>query len=99
MVYYLSSLFPEHSKICALFNEDIFKCAVTEIIIGPKNNSDVFPLVHKLREQLERSSTELLSFLEACTRKIHKKTLDLKLSKNHPQYRLEQRKDVLLSNF
>ena len=64
MVYFLSSLFPDHPKIVALFNEDIFKCAVSEIIIPPNNNSDVFPLVQKLREQLERSSTDLLSFFE-----------------------------------
>ena len=71
MVYFLSSLFPDHPKIVALFNEDIFKCAVSEIIIPPNNNS-VFPLVQKMREQLERSSTDLLSFFEACTRKIYK---------------------------
>ena len=76
MVYHLSSLFPEHTKIFALFNEDIFKCAVSEIIIGPKNNPDVFPLVKKLREQLDRSSTELLSFFEACTRKIYKTRIE-----------------------
>ena len=39
--------FPDHPKIVALFNEDIFKCAVSEIIIPPNNNSDVFPLVQK----------------------------------------------------
>ena len=76
IVYFLSSLFPDHPKIVALFNEDIFKCAVSEIIIPPNNNSDVFPLVQKLREQLERSSTDLLSFFEACTRKIYKTRIE-----------------------
>ena len=69
----------EHSKISQLINEDIFKCAVSEIIIGPKNSSDVFPVVIKLREQLERTSTGILSFLEECTRNIHEK-LHLKTS-------------------
>ena len=61
--------FSAHSKIIATFNEDDFKCAVSEIMIGAKKEN--FPVVEKLRDQLKRSLTEIFPFFEACSRKVH----------------------------
>ena len=64
-----SSLFQAHSKISEMFNEVHFKCVVSDIITGAIKESDVcFPFVQKLRERLERSSTEIFPFFEACSR-------------------------------
>ena len=69
----LWSLFPAHPKISELFDEADFKSAVLEIMTGTKGGSvGDFPVVEKLREQLERSSTEIFPFFEACSRKVHK---------------------------
>ena len=68
----VSSLFQAHSKISEMFNEADFKCVVSEIMTGAKGGSDgSFPVVQKLREQLERSCTEIFPFFEACARKVH----------------------------
>ena len=65
----VSSLFKAQSKISELFDEADFKSAVSEIMVRTKNgSSDDFPVVRKLREQLERSSTEIFPFFEACSR-------------------------------
>ena len=53
-----------------MFNEADYKCAVSEIMTGTKKGS--FSVVQKLREQLERSSTEIFPFFAACSRKVHK---------------------------
>ena len=53
-----------------MFNEADFKCAVSEIMIQAKKES--FPVFQKLRDQLQRSSTEIFPFFEACLRKVHK---------------------------
>ena len=67
------SLFQAHSKISELFNEADYKCAVLEIMMGAKKGSDSdFPVLQKLRTQLERSSTEIFPFFEACARKACK---------------------------
>ena len=64
--------FEAHPKITEKFNEDHLRCAISEIIIGPKDNSDeVLLVIQKLREQLEQSSTEIFPFFEACSRKVH----------------------------
>ena len=56
-----------------MFNQADFKCAVSEIMIGATKGSDgSFPVVQKLRKQLERSSTEIFPFFEACSREVHK---------------------------
>ena len=56
-----------------MFNETDFKSAVSEIMIGSRKGTDgCFPVVQKLRDQLERSSTEIFPFFEACARKVHK---------------------------
>ena len=55
-----------------MFNEADFKCVVSEIMTGAKRESGgSFPVVQKLREQLERSSTEIFPFFEACSRIVH----------------------------
>ena len=65
--------FEAHPKITEKFNEDHLRCAISEIIIGPKDNSDeVLLVIQKLRKQLEQSSTEIFPFFEACSRKVHK---------------------------
>ena len=52
-----------------MFNEADFKCAVLEIMTGAKKGPDgEFPVLQKLRDQLERSSTEIFPFFEACSR-------------------------------
>ena len=67
-----SSLFQAHPKISELFDEADFKSAVVEIMTGAKCESvGGFPVAEKLREQLERSSTEIFPFFEACSRKVH----------------------------
>ena len=69
----VSNPFQEHSQISKLFDMDDLKCAVSEIMIGAKSGSNFdFPVVQKLRDQLERSSTEIFPFFEACSRKAHK---------------------------
>jgi len=56
-----------------MFNEADFKCAVLEIMTGAKKGTDgEFPVLQKLRDQLERSSTEIFPFFEACSRKAFK---------------------------
>ena len=68
-----SSLFQAHSKISEMFNEAHFKCVISEIMTGAKTGSNgSFSVVQKLRQQLERSSTEIFPFFEACSRKVHK---------------------------
>ena len=68
----LSSLFQAHPKISELFDEADFKSAVLEIMTGAKCESvGDFAVVEKLREQHERSSTEIFPFFEACSRKVH----------------------------
>ena len=69
----VSSLFKAQSKISELFDETDFKSAVSEIMVRTKNGSnDDSPVVQKLREQLERSSTEIFPFFEACLRNFMK---------------------------
>ena len=54
-----------------MFNEADFNFVVSEIMTGAKMESDgSFSVVHKLREQLERSSTEIFPFFEACSSEI-----------------------------
>ena len=65
-------LFEAHPRITEKFNEDHLRCAISEIMIGPKDNSDdVLLVIQKLREQLEQSATEIFPFFEACSRKVH----------------------------
>ena len=66
-----ASLFQAHSKISEMFNETHFKCVVSDIITGAiKESHASFPFVQKLRERLERSSTEIFPFFEACSRRV-----------------------------
>ena len=53
-----------------MFNEADYKCAVSEIMTGTKQGC--LSVIQKLRDQLERSSTEIFPFFEACSRKVHK---------------------------
>ena len=60
-----------------MFDEADFKSAILEIMTGTKGGSvGDFPVVDKLREQLDRNCasnlTEIFSFFEACSRKVHK---------------------------
>ena len=72
LIYVFEVTVQAHSKISERFNEEHLRCAVSEIIIGPKNHSnDVLLVIQKLRRQLERSSTEIFPFFEACSRKAH----------------------------
>ena len=69
---YIEVGFEAHPKITEKFNEDHLRCAISEIMIGPKDNSDyVLVVIQKLRMQLEQSSTEIIPFFEACSRKVH----------------------------
>ena len=65
--------FQAHPKIRELFDEADFERAVLEIMTGTKCGLvGDFPVVEKLREQLERSSTEIFPFFGTCSRKVHK---------------------------
>ena len=58
-----------------MFNENDFNFVVSEIMTGAKMGSDgSFSVVQKLREQLERSSTEIFPFFEACSSEIRNNT-------------------------
>ena len=71
--YVFEVLVLAHQEISKRFNEEHLRCGISEIMLGPKNQSDdVFQVIRKLREQLERSSTEIFPFFEACSRKVHK---------------------------
>ena len=72
MIYIFEVTVQAHPKISDRFNEEHLRCAISEIMIGPKKHpDDVLLVIEKLREQLERSSTEIFPFFEACSRKVH----------------------------
>ena len=68
---YFQVFYQEHPEIIKMFNEADFNCVVSEIITGAKRGPDgSCSVVRNLREQLERSSTEIFPFFEACASEI-----------------------------
>ena len=57
-----------------LINEDDYKSAVLQVIVGPEKSrdeclkEDILELVQKIHGKLEDSPTEIMPFIQSCTR-------------------------------
>ena len=86
----VKDLLKAHPKIQELFNKDDYKCAVYEIMVGQtkqiNESDDVALVIQQLRDQLERSSTELFPFFETCEKEVQ----DNSVNKLKKELKLDQ---------